>query len=215
MTNDESRPVLSLFAREPVAGACKTRLVPALGAEGAARLAAAMLGWTADTARRHWPGPVRIAVWPPGSGARFASGLGLSTVDQRGHDLGERMHGALTEVAAPGAVLGCDVPHVRGAVLARAGAVLSAGSNVVGPAEDGGFYLLGLVRPVPGLFDGIAWGGADVYARLAFNAARAGARFVELDTLRDIDTPSDLEAVAPGFAPLGRFLAGDVEARRG
>ncbi len=215
MTHDEPTPVLSLFTREPVAGACKTRLAPVLGDEGAARLAAEMLAWTVDVARRHWPGPVHIAAWPPGSGARFAFGFGLPVIDQRGDDLGARLLGVLSATGAPNAVMGCDVPHVDGAVLRQAGQRLSAGSHVVGPAEDGGFYLLGLAQPVPGLFDGIEWGGANVYERLAANAARAGAPFTELAALRDIDTPSDLAAVASRFAPLERFLAGHAGLARG
>ncbi len=200
-------PVLTILARQPRPGSTKTRLVPALGGEGAARLASAMLGWTVEVARLHWPGPVRIATWPPAPPASFARGLGVPVVDQCGDELGERMLYALKESGIPGAVMGSDVPHVDGVELARAAEMLVAGEDVVGPAYDGGFYFLGLQAVVPGLFDGIAWGGTDVYTRMQGNARRFGITFSELAPVRDIDTPADLARVAAHFPRLESFLS--------
>lgn len=205
----DSPPVLILFARQPIAGAVKTRLLPALGAEGTARLARLMLHWTIDNALAAWPGPVRVAVWPPESVAWFREELSLPVLAQRGADLGARMLAALSDTIAEGAaaaVLGCDVPHVDGAELHRAAKLLEDGHNVVGPALDGGFYLLGLSRVPANLFDGIDWGTACVYRRLNENAARQGLVLHALLETRDIDTPEDLRRVAADFLPLAEFL---------
>lgn len=207
------QPCLTLFAREAVPGAAKTRLAPRLGDDGAARLAGWMIRCTAEQATRHWPGPVRLACWPATARTRMAAEFALPVVAQRGAELGERMLGALAD--GPGAVLGCDVPHLPGTVLAEAGRRLAAGQAVVGPALDGGFYLLGLPRPVPGLFDGIRFGGDDVHRRLRANAGAAGVDLVELPTLRDIDRPEDLDAVAEGFPALAAVIVGGREVTHG
>lgn len=218
MTRAERGPVLNLFARDPVAGVAKTRLIPSLGPEGAARLAARMIELTVNTALSHWPGPVRLLLWPPESVARCALSARLPVSAQIGADLGERMAAALSlspEGGAPTAVLGCDVPHVGGEMLANAAALLAAGHNVVGPAVDGGFYLLGLQRGVGELFESIDWGSGSVYRRLSANAARCGVRLEEIETLRDIDRPDDLAAVGRDYPPLREFLVADGVVRRG
>lgn len=187
------------FAKAPVPGLVKSRLQPALGAEGAAAVArrltvcvAAMLrplpvGWEAilcadtpedDTclaiAREH-----RRQVWSQGDG-----------------DLGERMGRCIERAlhsAAAVIVVGSDCTGYDGAYLQRAIGILGSGADaVLGPAIDGGYVLIGLRRWVPGLMDGIDWGGAGVAEaqRQRFVAARL--RWQELAPRADIDRPEDL-----------------------
>ncbi|KAA3632743.1 MAG: DUF2064 domain-containing protein, partial [Proteobacteria bacterium] len=120
----EDEPVLILFAREPVPGGAKTRLAGELGADGAARLAARMIDWTIDNAVRHWPGPVRLAVWPPSSEPRLMAKVSLPVCAQRGENLGERMANAIADAGGPAAVVGCDVPHLDGGVLPESARLL-------------------------------------------------------------------------------------------
>ncbi len=209
MTRVDENPVLFLFAREPVEARAKTRLAPMLGAAGAARLARCMIGWSAANARANWPGPIRLALWPPQAADRFSDLPDIEMVGQRGADLGERMAAALASAPGPAAVLGSDVPHLDGAVLRLAAQRLREGLNVIGPADDGGFYLVGLARPARHLFAGVNWSGVGVLGQVLENAARLNVSFELLPPARDIDTPGDLEAVARSFAPLADFLAAE------
>ena len=113
--------------------------------------------------------------------------------------LGEKMSGAICSHTArgiPAAVMGCDIPHCPPCQLRRAGELLKAGRNVIGPGTDGGYYLIGLQICQPGLFSGINWGGVDVFRKTMELATVLGIEFTALDTLRDIDDYRDLVAVA-------------------
>lgn len=203
----DSRPLLCLFAREPVAGSAKTRLIPALGAQAAARLAEAMIELTIDNARRYWPGPVQLMVWPPEARSRMMRRHDVPVVAQQGADLGARMMAALNRAdGGPCAVVGCDVPHAGAQIFRRAAEQLVASQNVIGPACDGGFYLVGLAHPVQSLFDDIEWGTNEVLRRVYDNARELGLSLTELPTLRDIDTPEDLAAIARIHPPLSAWL---------
>ncbi|PYM61267.1 MAG: DUF2064 domain-containing protein, partial [Candidatus Rokuibacteriota bacterium] len=116
---------------------------------------------------------------------------------QRGRDLGERLAAAIGgELAAgPGPVLaiGADAPHVPAAALAEAAAALTRGADVVlGPAADGGYYLIGLRDPTPGLFTGIAWSTAGVLQATLARAAAAGLAVHLLPPSFDVDQVADL-----------------------
>ena len=209
MTRVDENPVLFLFAREPVEGRAKTRLAPMLGEAGAARLARCMIGWSAANARANWPGPLRLALWPAQAADRCSDLPDIEVVGQRGADLGERMAAALASAPGPAAVMGSDIPHLDGAVLRHAARSLREGRNVIGPAADGGFYLVGLAFPVPHLFEDVNWGGSAVLEQVLDNAARLKVAFERLPPARDIDTPGDLEAAARSFEPLADFLAAE------
>ncbi|SFD66069.1 hypothetical protein SAMN05660831_02038 [Thiohalospira halophila DSM 15071] len=198
-------PRLQLFARAPVAGAAKTRLIPALGAAGAAHVHHRLLQRTLEVAER-------AAARIPGLEAelwchpdidhpvfRAAEARGFRLRQQAGNDLGERMAGALEsalEEGAPAAVLvGSDCPGLTAEPVAAAFAEMAAGADaVLGPAVDGGYYLVGLRRPARALFTGIPWGGPEVAAATRARAAAAGLRLAEVATLQDLDTPADLAA---------------------
>ncbi|MGM0412423.1 MAG: TIGR04282 family arsenosugar biosynthesis glycosyltransferase [Pseudomonadota bacterium] len=196
------QPRIQVFARAPVAGRTKRRLIPALGEVGAADLHATLLRRTV-AAVGGVTGADRELWCHPDTGhpllAACAAEQGLALRVQSGADLGARMAGALEAALAEGApaavLVGSDCPGLTAGVLSSALAALEAGADaVLGPAEDGGYYLIGLRRPAPALFQDIPWGGPEVAAATRARATEAGLRMEELPTLRDIDTPADLAA---------------------
>ena len=195
------------MAKAPVAGQVKTRMAPQLDPRQSAKLADLMMAQTVDTACRHWPGEVTLCVWPdPDHPAfrRLAAEHSINVTTQIDADLGARMLAALRQgIAGAGAavVMGCDVPHCPGEILAQAHALLAAGESPIGPSRDGGFYLLGLqrfeaARAGETLFRGVRWSGASQLDEVRARAAAAGVRFCELPALRDIDHYPDLEWLA-------------------
>jgi len=211
----ERAPLLCVFAKAPLAGTVKTRLQKRCGAAVAAQIAAALAEETVRRASRHWPGPLCVY----GHGAGDDSFLGqlarrhqAALRPQTGADLGERMAEALRRgVAEHGAaaVMGADVPHVEKKVLRRAHHALRRGGNVIGPAADGGFYFAGIADKVPeGLFRGLRWGHAEVFADTVRSCAALGLTFtVQLPALCDIDTWDNLTAAAAEVPALRRFVA--------
>lgn len=176
----DTRTEVIVFAREPRAGHVKTRLIPLLGAVGAARLHARLTVRTLATARAARLG--RVGLW--------------STRRQRGADLGERMRHACERALRRSArviLLGTDCPVLRAADLRRAARWLAGGADAVfAPAEDGGYALIALRRVSPALFADLPWGGAHVMARTRERLARLGWRWRELPEVWDIDRPEDV-----------------------
>jgi rSAM/selenodomain-associated transferase 1 len=189
------------MAKHPEPGRVKTRLAARLGP---ARACALYRAFVLDLADRlvALPYAVTWAYWPPA--APFAALLPAARCRaQRGADLGERMANAvgdaLAEAPGPVLVIGGDAPHVPAARLADAASALAAGADVVlGPADDGGYYLIGLRSPAPRLFRGIAWGTSRV---LADTVARVGTlRTHLLLPSFDVDEPEDLARLAAVLA---------------
>ncbi|HZR19304.1 MAG TPA: TIGR04283 family arsenosugar biosynthesis glycosyltransferase [Verrucomicrobiae bacterium] len=197
---DGARERLILFTRFPMAGRSKTRLIPALGGEGAARLqrrlthhalreaeACSIAGavdleiqfdGAAEPAMRHWLGD------------RF------SFCSQAGANLGQRMCAAFAKAFKEGCqsvvLMGADCPELTARVLNHALAALREYPVVLGPATDGGYYLVGLRQPFPELFSGPVWGSDSVLADSLQIIKRAGLAFSLLQPLSDIDRPEDL-----------------------
>jgi rSAM/selenodomain-associated transferase 1 len=173
-----------------------------LGGEGCAELAHRMLRGVATKLEADWIGPRRIAAAPDTSHPVFqkiAREQGFTLEAQQGADLGERMGNALAGGISrygAAAVIGADIPHLPSDVLRLANACLRRGDEVVGPSEDGGFYLLGLWQWDPRLFSGIHWGEGNVLELLLRNAGRLGRCFERLPVMRDIDHFRDLEWLA-------------------
>ncbi len=187
---------LTIFARWPEAGRAKTRLIPALGAEGAAALYRRLLEHTVREARSSGL-PIELRV-TGGEPARFHEWLGgdLAVTDQGEGDLGARM----ARVPAPAILIGSDCPACDAAMLRRAATALERAPAVVGPASDGGYYLLGMARPMPFLFHDMAWSTEQVLSETLRRFALQGIAPAMLPELGDIDTPADL-ARYPEFAP--------------
>lgn len=203
---------LYLFARAPRPGRVKTRLQPALGRQRAAAVAERMLQRSVETMAGAWPGSLILTVTPDGNHPLFkelADVYDLRLVLQRGADLGARMLHALEagiDEAGCAAVVGSDVPQIGGATLRQAHFEMIRGNNVLGPAADGGFYLLGLQRTDDAMFDGVRWGGRDVCEQVLRQSAALGVTFTQLSELRDIDTPDDLAWLAQNHEAFREFL---------
>ena len=176
-----------LFTRWPAPGHAKTRLIPALGADGAAALHRRLTERAVATCRVLG---LTVEVRTTGAPvAGFAAWLGddLRYIDQGDGDLGVRL--ARAAAATPALLIGADIPDLTAAHLRRAAAVLTEAPVVIGPAEDGGYWLLGLAAPMPALFEKIAWGTATVFAE---TVAKLAEPPVILETLADLDRPEDL-----------------------
>jgi len=180
--------MIIVFARAPVPGAAKTRLIPKLGAWRAARLHERLTRHALRTARLA-SGRVEL------HGTRrhsFFRRLGVAFRLQRGRDLGERMVHALSKARRPAILIGTDCPVLTSADLRRAARWLRGGCDaVLAPAEDGGYALIGLRRARKEFFEGILWGGPQVYADTVKRLA--GYRWRALRPVWDVDRPEDLE----------------------
>lgn len=196
---------IAVFARAPVPGAAKTRLVPRLGAAGAAELHANMVRRALATAVAAEVGPVTLFCAPDADHPFFAecaAAFGIHLRPQAAGDLGARM-GAVFAARSPALLVGADCPALQPQHLRAAAEVLHAGDDAVFlPAEDGGYVLVGLQRPVLEIFEGMTWGAGEVMAETRRRLARLGLAWSELATLWDVDRPEDLDRLrASGLLP--------------
>lgn len=222
MTKDAfpQRETLILFARPPVPGRVKTRLIPRLGREGAAALYRGfLLDATALAAevRRRRPSVGLAAEWaldgeapPEGAFSQWLTGPFLHR-PQRGVDLGERMAAATGSRLAWGGsaiLIGTDFPDLAPEILIEAFGALEemgrsggkAGDAVIGPAGDGGYYLIGLTRPIPALFTGVGWGKPGVFEATMLKLASLSFAVHVLPEWHDVDEPADLDALLARLA---------------
>ena len=197
-------PVI-VMAKAPLPGFAKTRLIPALGAQGAALLAERLLDTTVAQALAAALGPVDLCCAPDSGHAAFerhASSQGLVLSHQGDGDLGARMARALDRWLAQAGralLIGTDAPSLDATMLQRAAAALDNADAVFIPAHDGGYALVGLRRPAPSLFSGMAWSTPTVMAHTRERAAAAGLRLAELPAIADIDEPADLVRLPQGW----------------
>jgi rSAM/selenodomain-associated transferase 1 len=192
-----------VFARAPVPGRAKTRLVPRLGEWAAARLQARLTERALRTALAAGCGPVELHATPRTRHAFFVHcrrRYPVALRPQRGADLGERMYRALAAALRRHRqvlLIGVDAPTLGAADLRRAARLLRGGTDVVlAPAEDGGYALIGCRRVATALFERIAWGGHEVYAHTARRLEQLGYRWRALRTVWDVDRPQDLARLA-------------------
>jgi len=188
-----------VFSRTPEPGEVKTRLVPALGAEGAARLHERLTHRAVRKAVASGVGSVELWCTPTTVHPFFselASAFPLRLRLQRGIDLGERMAAAFDDAlseASTALLIGSDSPDLGQEDLRAAMTALEGGCDVVlGPAADGGYLLIGLRCPVPELFRNMPWGTAEVLALTRERLGRSGRRWNELPVRHDLDRPEDL-----------------------
>ena len=187
-----------VLAKHPVAGAVKTRLARAVGPAAACALYRAFVR---DLARRL--ARTGLVVWwaVTPAGAPLGRLVGSRRVfGQRGRDLGARIHHALRRVRAEGSgaaiALGADAPHVPERELRRAVRALARGVDVVlGPARDGGYYLIGVRTPVRALFADIPWSTPRVLAATRRRCDALGLSRLELAPGFDVDEVADLVAL--------------------
>lgn len=206
----EPTRLLQQFARLPRVGAVKTRLQTALSPEDACAVHCELLLQTATTLLAAELAPAQLWLDQSGQHPTIQQALALGMQGpflQRGGDLGARMHRALQaafDAPGDGAVsrtgrgrqvllVGSDCPGLDDAYLQSAYAALESADLVLGPAEDGGYVLVGLRCPPPaGLFSGILWGTEDVLASTVARAGRLALSLQLLEPRYDIDRPEDL-----------------------
>jgi rSAM/selenodomain-associated transferase 1 len=202
-----------VFVRAPEAGRVKTRLAAEIGDEAALRIYRRLAEHAVAEARALGAeAAVRIHYTPAEGGEMVRGWLGgdAAYLPQGDGDLGARMRTAFEAAFAAGhprvLIVGSDLPELSAEVLRRALRLLDAHPAVVGPAADGGYYLLGLREMVPGVFDGIAWSTGEVLAATLTRLRAAGCEPALLETLRDVDVAADLP---PGWRA---WAMGEVEA---
>lgn len=195
-----------LFSKYPVPGKAKTRLIPEIGQERAALLHRRMTEHAVSAMRsaQDMPGPCDLELSVCCTGAplkEFSKWLGpdLNYVSQPEGDLGCRLLEGFVTAFRNGSertiAVGCDIPGLTPEILLKGIDALTEHDIVIGPAEDGGYYLIGMRTPRPELFADILWGTEHVYRQTMEAAKKLGLTAAELPMLSDIDLPADLSAI--------------------
>jgi hypothetical protein len=185
---------IAVFAKAPVAGTVKTRLAAVLGADAAASLHAGLVRHAVAAAVQARTGPVTLRCLPDTTHPFFErcrEESGVALEPQRGADLGARMADAFASAGGPLLVIGADCPALTAVHLREAAAALESKDAVLIPAEDGGYVLVGLARPIPALFEGVDWGSAAVMAQTRAKLVAAKVEWRQLPALWDVDRPED------------------------
>ncbi|MHC4592832.1 MAG: TIGR04283 family arsenosugar biosynthesis glycosyltransferase [Planctomycetota bacterium] len=194
------RERLIVFTRYPEPGATKTRLIPLLGPEGAAHLQRRMTAQAVATGRelaQHQPVAIEVR-FEGGDRSLMKEWLGpaLAYRPQGAGNLGERMSRAFEEALRDGAervvIAGSDCPGLTARLLAQAFDELRSKDLVLGPARDGGYYLIGLSRVVPELLTDMPWGTGEVLERTLRVAEELALPTAQLTPLNDVDRPEDI-----------------------
>lgn len=189
---------LIVFAKAPVAGFAKTRLIPQLGPEGAAALADRLLTHALEKAQAANIGPVELCCAPDDKHPALqaaARRYGATLTQQGDGDLGARMQRAFARCLVEhdcAITIGTDAPSLDSTYLREAAAQLRGLDAVFGPAFDGGYTLIGLRRAYASLFNGMPWSTAHVMHETRMRLQALGIAHAELATLHDVDEPADL-----------------------
>jgi rSAM/selenodomain-associated transferase 1 len=197
------QPLILLFIKAPARGQVKTRLAVALGEDAALELYQRFVQDILDTLEQTGI-PVMICYHPPGSGNAVAEwlGPGQQYLPQEGRDVGERMANAFRQAFTRGfsrvVLIGSDIPDLPAPLLNEAMAALLTHDSVIGPARDGGYYLIGFRHDTffPGVFSGIAWSTGTVFCSTMQAFEKAGQQVHELPLRQDVDTIEDLKDLA-------------------
>ncbi|HEX5727015.1 MAG TPA: TIGR04282 family arsenosugar biosynthesis glycosyltransferase [Longimicrobiaceae bacterium] len=199
----EMRSAVLVFVRAPEPGRVKTRLAAEIGPAAALRVYRRLAEHAVAQARALGDeAAVRIHVAPAGAveAVRRWLGEGPAYLPQAEGELGERMRAAFAAAFAAGfgrvVIIGSDLPGLTAVLLRRALARLEDRAAVLGPARDGGYYLLGLRAPVEGVFEGIEWSTPEVLERTVAKLRAAGVEPALLETLADVD---DAAGLPPGW----------------
>ncbi len=190
---------LIVFTRFPKPGTTKTRMIPELGSEGAANLQRKMTEHTLAIARAARNNNVSLSVYYTGSELEDIKrwlGDDLDYNIQSEGDLGERLNNAfsssLSNSAGKAVIIGTDCPDITTTIIASAFEALNDSDVVLGPANDGGYYLIGLNSPCPQLLKDVPWGSENTFKSTAMNATDLSLSLHSLEPLSDVDYPKDL-----------------------
>ena len=186
--------ILQIFAKAPIPGKVKTRLIPVLGTQGACDLHQQLV----KHCLQKFCGFFTLHLWCGEYHPFFQAcqtHFGVSLHYQQGADLGERMAYALASVApAPVILIGSDCPSLEVQIIEEGFAALRQGEMVVlAPAEDGGYVLIGMQQVVRELFIDMPWGSSQVLTLTRARLRALGLGWKELPTQWDIDYPKDVE----------------------
>lgn len=206
----ERRQALFVMAKDPRAGQVKTRLCPPLTPETAARLYQCFLADVLDLVAGVPGADPVVAFSPPEAREEFArrtSGR-FQLVPQEGTDLGARLENTFRVLFQQGyervAAVSTDSPDLPMQYLADAFARLDDAAVVLGPCPDGGYYLIGLSRPIPELFREMPWSTERVMSETEMRARRLGVNVARLPEWHDVDTAADLDRLVQDLSGDGR-----------
>jgi len=194
---------LALIAKEPIAGKVKTRLTPPCTPDEAAALAQAAL--TDTLAAMRGAAPQRLVVVLDGEPGPWL-GDGAEVLAQRGAGLDERLANAFSDLAGPALIVGMDTPQVTPALLGEALAALEDHDAVLGPADDGGYWCIGLRAPDPRALLGVPMSLPSTGAAQRQRLTSLGLRVAEVTALPDVDDFAGAQLVAAA-APDTHFAA--------
>jgi len=188
-----------VFAKSPKPGVAKTRLIPALGAQGAALLSRRMLSHTLEQALAAKLGPVELCMSPGPEDPLWADVAIPHAIERSAQgdgDLGQRMARAVERVSASHdesvILVGTDCPSLSMDQLTQAAEMLSQYDVVILPASDGGYVLIGMSEPCPDIFTNMPWSTSAVAALTLERLSKLGKRVWQGQTMHDIDEPGDL-----------------------
>jgi rSAM/selenodomain-associated transferase 1 len=191
---------VAILAKAPIAGYAKTRLIPRLGPDGAARLQERLIERAVATALDARLGPVTLWCAPDDRHPVFRAVVrpGITLATQPEGDLGERMLTAFRAVrnGCPLVLIGTDCPALTPSDLVEAATLLATADVVISPAEDGGYGLIAAERAIAELFERMPWGSGEVAALTRVRAAAVGLVLSEMPTIWDVDSPSDFDRLA-------------------
>ncbi|HSN62659.1 MAG: TIGR04282 family arsenosugar biosynthesis glycosyltransferase [Azonexus sp.] len=195
---------VAILAKAPLAGFAKTRLIPRLGAEGAAALQRWLLQRTVATALSAGIGPVTLWCAPDTAHPDFAMCCTFGPLALRRQpegNLGERMLAAIAGASTLHGtlVIGTDCPALTPTLLRQAANALAGHDAAVVPAEDGGYVLIGMRQAAPRIFDAIDWSTGRVMAQTRERLAAIGWRWQEFAPLWDVDRGEDLDRLNASF----------------
>ena len=197
------QPLIILFVKVPARSQVKTRLAAALGEEAALELYQ-RFGQDILNTLEQTGIPVMICYYPPDNRNAVAGWLGPEQqyLPQEGRDVGERMENAFRQAFNRGfsrvVLIGSDIPDLPASLIKEALAALPMHDAVIGPARDGGYYLVGFRNDTffPGVFSGIAWSTGTVFRSTMQAFEKAGQRVHELPLWQDVDPIEDLKDLA-------------------
>jgi rSAM/selenodomain-associated transferase 1 len=211
-TKSMHRCALGIMAKAPSAGSVKTRLTPPLTSEEAAVLSACFLRDTANNVSDQ--SADGVIVFTPAEKRKSFDGIvpkSFQLLAQRGESLGDRLLNATTDLLAAGydsiCLINSDSPTLPPAILLSAIEALAPEGDrlVLGPAEDGGYYLIGLKNPHQILYDRIAWSTSEVLAHTVERAKRISLPVVMLPMWYDVDDAVTLDRLCREFFSSNRF----------
>jgi len=206
------KKLLIVFAKPPVAGFAKTRLIPALGEHGAASLYGRLLKKTLDSVchNNDWD----VQLWlannlMPDYISELKNKYAISAKYQQGHDLGERMFHAITNSLRhykKVALIGTDCPAIDQHLISNTFAMLDEVDLVFSPAEDGGYVQIAARKIEKAVFDQVEWGSELVLSQTKVNIKQTTLSVAFTKTYWDVDTPQDLKRLKKEYYALAKDL---------